>query len=325
MVRYGCVLPYRSVVATSDDGATFAAKLESDMVGLARRIEDLGFDSAWLGDRVLEFWRPEPLVMLAAVATATDAIDLGTAVHITVLRHPIHVAHQTATLDAISGGRFVFGIGVGADDVDRSLEQFGLPVERRGARIDEQLDIITELWSGEPVSYDGEFYQLDEASIGFGPCRTPPIYVASGAWENVDAVPDPVLNRIVTHGDGWIPLKTSAEKYGEVWPEMEAHVEAAGRDPGALDPAVYLDVLIGDTDEVVAEAGDYLSAYYTYRFEDPTPEEVRNWGVFGSAAEVEQQLGEYVDAGVETFVLRMPTLTRYREQLPQVADLIESL
>lgn len=325
MTSYGWVLPYRSVIETSDDPETLSAKMESDMVGLARRAENKGFESLWVGDRVLEFWRPEPMVMLSAVATATDSADIGVAIHIPFLRHPVHVAHQTATLDQISGGRFQLGVGVGADDVKRSMGQLDIPTERRGARLNESLDIIQELWTGDPVSYEGEFYSLSDATIDFGPTRQPPIYIGSGIWDSVDAFPEPVLDRIVEYGDGWIPLKTSAEKYANAWPEIQTHLTDVGRDSDSVDPAVYLDVVIGDAEEAIAEAQEYLETYYQGRIESPSKQEIRSWGTMGPRDHVAQKLGEFKDAGVETFVLRSATLRQNRDQLRKLASLIDDL
>jgi alkanesulfonate monooxygenase SsuD/methylene tetrahydromethanopterin reductase-like flavin-dependent oxidoreductase (luciferase family) len=113
MVSHGFVLPTRGVVLSADDSLEQAARVQSEVIGLARRAEALGFDGVWAGDSVLAKPRLEPLSTLAAVAGATESVTLGTAVYLLQLRNPVHVAHQTATVDQVSGGRLALGVGVG--------------------------------------------------------------------------------------------------------------------------------------------------------------------------------------------------------------------
>lgn len=110
MVSFGCLLPTRGVVSRSEDRTELAARASTDIVELARIAESMGYRSVWVGDSVLAKPRLEPLSTLAAVATATSAVELGTAVYLPVLRHPIHVAHATATVDQLSGGRLSLGL-----------------------------------------------------------------------------------------------------------------------------------------------------------------------------------------------------------------------
>jgi hypothetical protein len=95
MASHGFLLPTRNSVMTSDDAATLTAKTNSDGVGLAERAESAGFDSVWVGDSVLAKPRHEPLTTLAALATATESVSLGTAAYLPPLRHPVHVARAS--------------------------------------------------------------------------------------------------------------------------------------------------------------------------------------------------------------------------------------
>ncbi|MFB6221037.1 MAG: LLM class flavin-dependent oxidoreductase, partial [Halolamina sp.] len=172
MVSHGLLLPTRLSVMSTDDPATLAAKTDSQIVGLAERAESLGFDSVWVGDSVLAKPRHEPLTTLAAIAGATESVELGTAVYLPNLRDPVNIAHLTATVDQLSGGRLLLGVGTGStgklgSSVEHEYEEMDIPWEDRQALLDEQLDVITGLWSGEPLHYDGEFHQYDGASIGF--------------------------------------------------------------------------------------------------------------------------------------------------------------
>lgn len=320
MASYGYLLPTRGAVLGSDDGATLAAKASADVVGLARRAEALGFGSAWVGDSVLAKPRLDALTTLAAVAGATDGLDLGTAVHLPGLRHPVNFAHQTATLDQLSGGRLRLGVGVGiGDDVEAEYANLDLDFSTRGARLDETLAATRALWSGEPVDHDGTFVSLEGASIGFGPARTPPVYVASAAFDVAEGFPRRIRERLAEHGDGWLPIGVDPDEYAAGLAHAREALEEAGRDPAALDPALYLDVLVGDEAELLEQAKAFHRAYYPAR-PDPTDAYLRGRGAFGSPAVVAETLEAFRDAGVETFVVRFPT-TEQRTQLRRFADL----
>jgi hypothetical protein len=103
MPSHGILLPTRASVQSSSDRPTLTARTAGDVVGLAQRIEALGFESVWVGDSVLAKPRHEPLTTLSAVAAATEAVELGTSVYLPPLRDPVHIAHQAATLDQLSG------------------------------------------------------------------------------------------------------------------------------------------------------------------------------------------------------------------------------
>jgi alkanesulfonate monooxygenase SsuD/methylene tetrahydromethanopterin reductase-like flavin-dependent oxidoreductase (luciferase family) len=321
MPRYGYLLPTRGVVHASPDAETLASRIESEVVGLACRAETLNYSHVWIGDSVLAKPRLEPLTTLAAVATETDSVGLGTAVYLPTLRHPVHVAHLTATVEQLSGGRLSLGVGVGRRAaVRREYENLDLDYERRGARMDEVLDVVTGLWAGEAVSHDGDFFDLDDASIGFSPVRSPPIYVPTSAPEPDESIPQPLLSRIVTHADGWMPNWCSPETYAAGLTEVRAALSDAGRDPDRLDAAYYMDVAVGDDEAAAIDtAREFYEAYYP-GLNDLSDEEVRGRGTFGSPEMVSETLDDYADAGVETMVVRFAT-TNQRVQLDRFAAL----
>src|SRR3954470_22300653 len=129
----------------------------------ARSAEAAGADSVWVIDRVV-FDSFEPLLTLAAVATATERVRLGTSVLLPTLRAPVLLAKMLATLDQLSGGRLDAGFGAGtrADD----FEAVGVPHAGRGRRLDELIEILKLAWSGAPVRYAGRAYSLDVGSVG---------------------------------------------------------------------------------------------------------------------------------------------------------------
>lgn len=330
MTRHGYLLPTRGAVVASEGGDDLAGRVRADVVDLATLAEGLGFDAVWVGDSVLAKPRLEPLSTLAAVATRTEHVGLGTAVYLPTLRHPVLVAHQTATVDQLSGGRLAVGVGVGVRPDERAeQEQLGIPFERRGAVLDETLTAVERLWRGESVELEGEFVSFEGASLGFGPVSPPPIYVASAAFDPADGFPRRIRERLATRADGWLPIALPAESYAAGLAVARSAVERAGRDPLSLEPAYYQDVVIAETEAAALErARAFLLRYYpddqlTYlpegAFDD---DQLRRRGAFGPPAVVRAHLDRYEAAGVETFVTRFPSFDQ-RGQLRAFAELID--
>lgn len=324
MVTHGFLLPTRLSVMASDTPSTLAAKTESDIVSLAGRAESLRFDSVWVGDSVLAKPRHEPLTTLAAIATETESVFLGTAVYLPPLRDPVNVAHLAATVDHLSGGRLCLGVGSGStgnlgSSVKHEYEEMGIPWDDRGDLLDEQLDVITGLWEGE-VEYDGDFLSYDGASIGFEPVRSPPVLVGSTVHET-KGVLEAVRERVAAHGDGWFPAMASADALAHAREQIDATLETAGRDPDSVETVYYQDVLIADSEEeALDKERAFIEEYYPGM--SVTDDELRRRGVFGPPEEVADHLAEYEAAGVDRFVTRFP-IENQREQLQRYATLFD--
>ncbi|WP_436348578.1 LLM class flavin-dependent oxidoreductase [Natronorubrum sp. FCH18a] len=320
MTSFGYLLPTRGIVLSSDDDATLASKTQTDVINMGVQAETLGFESVWAGDSVLARPRLEPLTTLAAVAAATDTIGLGTAVYLPALRNPANVAHLTATVDQLSGGRLSFGVGAGASRSDVEAEHANLdaPFEDRGEAINELLSIVTELWSGETVTHDGSFYQLEGASLGFGPVRSPTVYVPTGAFDPDRGFPKTIRERLIEHGDGCLPNVVSPDEYRASLDAIEELLETAGRDPATFDPALYMDVVVDDSEDAARQqAREFYDQYYGKGV--ITDEQLATRGLYGPLDHVEAELGAYADAGVETMVVRF-TAREQRAQLRQFAS-----
>src|ERR1041385_500224 len=164
-VRIGYLLPTREQVM---QGRPEAAPL----LTLAERAEGLGYDSIWVGDARGGGPRHEPLTLLSAVAARTMRAELGTAVLLPALRNPVVLAHGIATLDQISQGRFILGVGI-ASDVPNIRAEFvacGVPFEKRVGRMLEGLRLCRELWSGNPATWNGRWV-MENATVGPVPHR----------------------------------------------------------------------------------------------------------------------------------------------------------
>ena len=185
-----------------------------DVVRLARKLEELGFESLWLPDHILmpgethsatpgggdppEAYRrlPDPLVLLAAAAGATSTLRLGTAVLVLPVRHPLIAAKQVATLDLVSGGRA--SIGVGSGWVREEAEIFGTDFDRRWARAREHVLAMKACWAPGLAAYAGEFVRFPELWCEPKPVQQPhpPVIVASDG--------DQAIARVADFGDGWM-------------------------------------------------------------------------------------------------------------------------
>ncbi len=251
-VKVGYLLPTREGVMEGRHAAR-------PVIDLAVLAEETGLDSVWLGDSVTVKPRHDPLTMLAGIAARTERIELGTAVLLPILRNPVILAQQLATLDQISTGRLIVGIGIGQDipTVHKEFTAAGVPFERRVGRMMEGVRLWKALWSGEPVTHDGR-WQLDGCSIGPVPHRPggPPIWGCG----NVPAA----LERCAKHFDGWFPAgPTQSEVWTQRWQDVQTFASQAGRAGGDVVGAAYLTMSI-DEDSNAADAAlnSYLERYY---------------------------------------------------------------
>jgi alkanesulfonate monooxygenase SsuD/methylene tetrahydromethanopterin reductase-like flavin-dependent oxidoreductase (luciferase family) len=250
-VAFGYLLPTRERVMS---GAPDAGPL----LELAEQAEALGFSSLWAGDSLLARPRHDPLTLLAAVAARTARALVGTAILMPVLRNPVVLAQQVATIDQISGGRFVLGVGIGADNpaVRKEFLAAGVPFEDRLGRTLEGLRLCRALWSGEPVTWDGR-WRLDGQVLGPLPARRggPPIWMAT--------MVDAGFQRTGRLFDGWLPIGPDDDVlYRSRLAAVEASAAGAGR-AGAVTGAMYLTVsLHDDPTEAERRLEDYLGRYY---------------------------------------------------------------
>lgn len=181
---------------------------------------------------------------IAAVASQTQSIGLGTCVTEPVRHHPAVLAQTFLTLDHISEGRFIAGLGAGEA---ANIVPYGLTTERSVARLEESLKIIRLLWSTpEPVDYEGRFWTLKGAVLGlrsYQEGRYPPIWLAAHGPRMLD---------LTAHlADGWIPQRFIApEEYGQKWRHICALAERYGRDPESLTASMLVLLVVADSHEL---------------------------------------------------------------------------
>ena len=212
--------------------------------GWARFAERAGFSIAMISDHVAltpdvqaAYPAPfyDPFTTLAWLAGQTDHIELGTTVAILPYRNPLLTARVAANIDRFSGGRFVLGVGVG--ESEREYAALGIPFQRRGAIADEYLAAITQLWTADAASMDGQFVSFRDVQTGPRPVRRPhpPIWVGGSSAAGI--------RRAAWFADAWHPINPRVSWLREQGlPSLRAAAEAAGRPMPALCPRINLRV-----------------------------------------------------------------------------------
>jgi probable F420-dependent oxidoreductase len=309
-LRFGYLLPTReSIMEGRPDG--------EPLLALAERAEALGFDSVWAGDSLLARPRHEPITLLAAVAGRTRRVKLGTAVLLPVLRNPVLLAHQVATLDQVSSGRVILGVGIASDhpSIRAEFRAAGVPFEKRVGTLMEGMRLCKALWSGKSVDWDGRWH-VEKGVLGPTPHQPggPPIWGGGMA--------PAALERAARHFDGWFPTGPDAKRWGEQWRQVQALAREAGRDPGAIEAASYLTLAIDDnTERATQRIHDFLRAYYGPR--DLTKQ---LQGCFaGSASAAAEWLQGYAEQGARYFVVRFAgDHARHLETIVTIRDRLSS-
>jgi alkanesulfonate monooxygenase SsuD/methylene tetrahydromethanopterin reductase-like flavin-dependent oxidoreductase (luciferase family) len=288
--RIGYLLPTREQVM---EGRPDAASL----LELAARAESLGYDSVWVGDSLLARPRHEPLTLLAGVAGRVKRVELGTAVLLPALRNPVLLAHQVATLDQVSEGRLILGVGFASDrpNIRAEFAAAGVPFDKRVGRMMEGLRLCRALWTGQPVNWDGR-WQVTDGVLAPTPHRPggPPLWIGG----NLPAS----LERAGKWFDGWFPNAPDPPTFARLWAEVKGVAAAAGRDPAALSGAMYLTLAV---DEDAGRAETRLDAFLERYYGQPAAALRRRQAHYaGSASGVAEWLEGYARAGAHHLVLR---------------------
>jgi alkanesulfonate monooxygenase SsuD/methylene tetrahydromethanopterin reductase-like flavin-dependent oxidoreductase (luciferase family) len=289
-IELGYLLPTRENIMSGRNET-------SGMLALAERAEHLGFGGIWIGDSLTARPRHEPLALLAAVAARVPRVLVGTAVLLPALRNPVLLAHQAATIDRISEGRLVLGVGI-ARDVPSIRAEFtaaGVPFEKRVGRMMEGLRLARALWTGEPVTWDG-LWKLDKATVGPTPHRPggPLLWIAGSLPQS--------LERCGTFFDGWLPNEGDADTWGRKWQEVQRIARGAGRDLSRLTGSMYLTLSLDDD---VAAANARLDRYLETYYSAPAAALRKRQECFaGRPSDVAAYLSGYARAGAHHLVLR---------------------
>jgi len=315
-MRLGVLLPHRAVVIQS----TRRPPLEECWT-VARLCDEAGMD-IWVGDSIVAKPRVEPLTTLAYCAAITTRARLGTAILLPALRQPTVLAHALASLDQVSNGRLVLGLGAGwgLPEIVREWEACGRPHKRRGRDLEEHVTVWRKLWSGEPVTYEGADFKLTQHTTGPLPWTEagPPILITAG---NRGEIIPAQIDRVGRLGDGVITTYLTDDDIRKLRTLCLEAFEKHGRARRDFPLCVYTTVRIED-DVATAErvTTEFLAKYYGGGVN------FRGLMGLGPPGAVVDTLARYREAGVTDLCIRfagtdqLPQLERFiRDVAPQLA------
>jgi probable F420-dependent oxidoreductase len=282
-----------------------------DVIGMdevrqvAQRAEARGFQDLWVTENTLDHVMSfDPAVVLTYAAAVTTRIRVGVSVVVLPVRHPIHVAHQVASLDYASGGRAILGVGIGRAD---HYHHFQVDPARRVRALREGIDVIKAFWTQPSVTYRGQIYSFEDGAMALRPAQKPrpPIWIGAGHPEAV--------RRAVELADGWMGAGGSTKaSFSQSVPILRAALDKAGRDPAVFPISKRVFLSVHDrADAARAEVDRWFTTVYR------NPAGTDTAGVHGTPAQVREQLEELVALGANHLLLN--PVCRYAEQVDALA------
>ena len=285
-------------------------------VEFAEQCEQWGYDSFWAPELVLKPYQ-DALTVLAAASSRTEKIKLGSAVVVLPYRHPIMMAKTALSIDVLSQGRLILGVGIGYDPTE--FAALGTDIHQRAPVSDEDLDIITKLFTGESITYEGRLYKFNDLTLGPRAVQKPgiPIWVAGG-WNN--GIAPGVIRRTARYADGFNPVSIPPNGYVEAIKQISQQAEEYGRDPSAIEWTMFLWICLADTPE---EARGIASSERSQRLGGPVGTEFGPGGALGTPQDCIKVIEEYVAVGVTHFVFHC--LCRPSEMVSQYETIAKEI
>ena len=297
LIPFGMSLPHRS-----------PDTIGSDVVRtVATGADQLGFRDLWVTENTLDHVMSfDPIVVLTYAAAVTSRIGLGASVLVLPVHDPRMVAHQWASLDTLSNGRAIMGVGIGRPF---HFTEFEVPQEGRVARFREQIELIRALWSQEKVTHHGRYYNLDDARLGVRPVQKPlPIWMGVGHPN--------AIRRAAGLADGWMGAGgSSTEDFRQAVPLLRESLEKAGRDPATFPISKRIFLAIDENPDV---ARAELHRWYTEVYHNPAGTDAS--GIHGTPEHVRARLEEMIHMGANHLLLN--PVSHHVEQLAACAEVV---
>lgn len=277
------------------------------------------FDAVFTGDNLIAKPRLDAIVFLSLLAGRTRRVTLGTACMASfIFRHPIVLANQWAALDRLSGGRTLLVACMGGGPSTRTghrspsgakweieFAAMGMTTAERAGRLVEGIKILRALWTGEPVTHRGTYYQFENVQINVTPMQNPcPIPIASNPMPPYadEAMIARALRRVGRLGDGWMVEMSTPEEFGARWQRILGYAREAGRSPLPQDSMIHFYVNVQDSSQAAFdEARRFYEAYHMGAF----PDDYLRWRlVTGTPNEVVERIGRFIEAGCTLPIIR---------------------
>jgi probable F420-dependent oxidoreductase len=270
-------------------------------------VEKLGFDSAWAQENVLSS-SPllSPLEVMTYAAACTQHIRLGCVVFVSTLHLPVHLAKSIASLDQLSGGRIDVGVGTGGKH--RPFVAFGMSADRYVARFTEGVQVMKALWTQPRVTFDGEFYQMDDAAMEPKPAQKPypPLWFGANG--------EPALRRAVRLGDGFFGAGSSpTERFAGQVQIVRTAVAEFGRDPADFPIAKRVYIAVDDN---ASRARDTMNAAMERLYGRRVPD-IEAAAIAGGPADCAAEVAKVAAAGAE--LILFTTVSEPAEQAARLA------
>ncbi|MEV6158093.1 LLM class flavin-dependent oxidoreductase [Nonomuraea sp. NPDC052129] len=318
--RFGLLIPQR--------GALFGLGGIRELLQLGVTAEQSGIlSSVWVGDSLTAQPRPDALSLLGALSAMTERVRLGTSCMASFpLRDPAVTAYQWATLDHLSGGRMILGActGLVGDGVSaREGAHFGVPDRERAPRLEENIALCRELWSGEPIDFDGRFRSYKDLLIAPTPLQDPcPILIAANPWDPRFA--ERALRRVATLADGWMTAGSWPGLFEGLWSRLREELTAAGRDPATFPVVAMHNVNIGDDRaECLAETSRFIAAHEDE--DEVAAPMIESWTAAGPPSRCAADLRALLDKGATHLILRLTSWDQRGQLLRLTEEVLPSV
>jgi probable F420-dependent oxidoreductase len=297
-IPFGISLPHRSP-------DTIDMRAVHDV---AQRADALGFRDLWVTENTLDHVTCfDPVVILTYAAAVTQKIRLGASVVVLAIHSPLMVAHQWATLDYVSNGRAILGVGLGRE---HHYRQFEVPEDGKIRRFREEVELIKALWTQPKVDYHGSFYQLEGGTMSPKPVQRPhlPIWMGVG---HPNAV-----RRAASLADGWMGSGgSSIAEFARSVPILREALEKAGRDPMTFPTSKRIFMAVDERPEV---ARAELHRWFTEVYHNPAGTDAS--GIHGTPEQVREKLEELIAMGANHLMLN--PVSRFVEQTQALAEIV---
>ena len=299
-MKFGVALPSFANRIGSSDVPSLAA-----IATYAQKAEELGVDSLWVVDHLLRaeplykiVWH-DPTIMLGALAAVTKRVKLGPSIFVLPVRSPIIVAKEIASLDNLTNGRAILGVGNGW--FEKEFEACGVPLFERGSRSSEYIRIIRRLWTEDSVTFNGRFYRFHDVRLEPQPVQKPhpPIWIAGGSTSGEkNSKINRVLRRIAKYGNGWILRDdVDVETLEKDWRRLQGFLGEYGRNKSEFTFAhlTWVYNTEGKAEDTVRQS---LSQYLNSPFEQLVKE-----NLIGNKSQITRKLEGLRQIGVECTIL----------------------
>ena len=277
-------------------GVTYSERSDfTDLPAYSRRVEELGYDSIWVTENISSGAPSlECFTALSFMAANTSKLMLGPSVMLLPLRNPVLVAQTVASLDILSGGRVVLGVGIGEDTPDHAV--FGGNARERASRSDEALEVIKRLWTEDSVTFHGKHYDMDDYRLVPRPVQKPHprIHVGGGAAT--------VVRRAGRFADSLIPVSKTPVEARAMFESAEQTARESGRDASAMTRVMHLFLCFADNAETAASVA---SGVFTRRYNSETNVPADAPHLLGVPDRMRDTLQSFIDVGVTEFVMNV--------------------